>query len=86
MLDKTLRALKPGGRLVIADYSFEDHRNRPRDEQLKNHEIDPALVRAEMEKAGFRIVKVEDPFVKWNSSMGYTRKSDVWMIVAVRPK
>ena len=43
--------MKPGGRLVIADYSFEDHRTRAREEQLKNHEIDPTLVRAEMEKA-----------------------------------
>jgi predicted methyltransferase len=86
MLEKTLHALKPGGRLVIVDYSFEDHRNRAREEQLKTHEIDPALVRAEMEKAGFGIVKVEDPFVKWNSTMGYNRRSDLWMIVAVRPK
>jgi precorrin-6B methylase 2 len=86
MLENTLHALKPGGRLVIADYSFADHRSRAREEQVKSHEIDPALVRAEMEMAGFRIVKVEDPFVKWNSTMGYFRRSDLWIIVAVRPK
>jgi ubiquinone/menaquinone biosynthesis C-methylase UbiE len=86
MLEKTLHALKPGGRLVIADYSFQDHRNRDRAEQVKNHEIDPALVRTEVKKAGFRVVKAEDPFVKWTAASDHNRKSDLWMIVAVRPE
>jgi ubiquinone/menaquinone biosynthesis C-methylase UbiE len=86
MLDRALHALKPGGRLVIADYSFQDHRNRDRAEQVKNHEIDPGLVCTEVKKAGFRVVKVEDPFVKWTEALDHNRKSDLWMIVAVRQK
>jgi predicted methyltransferase len=88
MLAKILHALKPGGRLGIADYSFKDHRSQPRADQLKLHEIDPATVRSEVEQAGFQIVKLEDPFVEWRPGVGNTRSSntDLWLLVAVRPK
>src|SRR5438105_1663816 len=59
MLTKILHALKPGSRMGIADYSFKDHRTQPRADQLKLHEIDPAIVRSEVEQAGFQIVKLE---------------------------
>ena len=88
MLAKILHALKPGGRLVIADYSSKDHRSQARADQLKLHEIDLALVRAEVEQAGFQVVRVEDPFVEWRPGAGNTRGSptDLWLMVAVRPK
>ena len=81
-------ALKPGGRLVIADYSFREHRTLSRAEQIKLHEIDPELVRAEAKQAGFDVVTCEDPFVKWKPGVGNTRASatDMWLMVAVRPK
>jgi len=88
MLEKILHALKPGGRLVIADYSSTEHRNQARADQLKLHEIDPGLARAEVEQAGFQVVQYEDPFVKWRTGVGNTRASatDLWLMVAVRPK
>jgi predicted methyltransferase len=88
MLDKVFHALKPGGRLVIADYGFVEHRARSRSEQVKLHEIDPALVQRELTEAGFAVSKCEDPFVKWVPGVGNTRSSatDLWLIVAVRPK
>ena len=88
MLEKILQALKPGGRLVIADYSFGEHRKQARDAQLKLHEIDPELVRSEVTRAGFRVVKCDDPFVKWKPGVGNTRASntDMWLLVAVRPE
>lgn len=88
MLEKIRLALKPGGRLVIADYSFSGHRTQTRGEQIKVHEIDPAVVRSEMERAGFEIVNCEDPFVKWRPGVGNTRASatDYWLMTAVRPK
>jgi predicted methyltransferase len=87
MLDKMLHALKPGGRLVIADYSFGEHRTQSREAQLKLHEIDPEMVRAEVTRAGFRVVKCDDPFVKWKPGVGNTRASntDMWLLVALRP-
>jgi len=88
MLDKIFHALKPGGCLAIADYSFAEHRSQPRADQLKLHEISPDLVREEITKAGFAVSKCEDPFVKWSPGVGNTRASatDMWLIVAVRPK
>jgi ubiquinone/menaquinone biosynthesis C-methylase UbiE len=64
MLGQLLHALKPGGRLVIADYSLPAHRTQSRADQLKIHEIDPELVRAEVAQAGFQVLRCDDPFVK----------------------
>jgi len=87
MLEKILHSLKPGGRLVIADYSFGEHRAQTRADQLKLHEIDPELVRKEVGTAGFEVVRCEDPFVKWRAGVGNTRASatDMWLMIAVRP-
>jgi ubiquinone/menaquinone biosynthesis C-methylase UbiE len=88
MLNKIFQSLKPGGRLAIADYSFRDHRTQPRADQLKLHELDPLLVRDELTSAGFTVSKFHDPFVKWVPGVGNTRASptDLWLIVAIRPK
>jgi ubiquinone/menaquinone biosynthesis C-methylase UbiE len=88
MLEQVLRALKPGGRLVIADYSLSDRRSLPRAEQVKMHEIDPALVRAELQQIGFHVAACEDPFVKRTPELknSSTYRSDLWLMTAVRPK
>jgi len=88
MLEKILQALKPGGRLVIADYSFGEHRKQTREAQIKLHEIDPDLVRVEVSRAGFKVVKCDDPFVTWKPGVGNTRASntDMWLLVAERPE
>jgi ubiquinone/menaquinone biosynthesis C-methylase UbiE len=88
MLVKILHALKPGGRLIIADYSFAEHRAQARADQVKLHEIDPDLVRKEVETAGFEVVKVADPFVRWKPGVGNTRASatDIWLMTAIRQK
>src|SRR5215813_1921765 len=86
MLDKILHSLKPGGRLVIADYSFAEHRAQPRADQLKLHEIAPDLARKEVETAGFQVVKCEDPFAKWRSGHPRVEVADLWLMTAVRAK
>ena len=88
MLEKILHQLKPGGRLAIADYSSAEHHRLPRADQLKLHEIDPALVRAEVEHAAFQVVRCDDPFVKWRPGVGNTRASatDLWLMLAIRPQ
>ena len=87
MLEHILRALKPGGRLIIADYSLSDHRSQTREEQLKHHEIDPGLVRTELEQIGFKVLKCEDPFVKRIPELKHssTFHADMWLMTAVRP-
>jgi hypothetical protein len=89
MLQQMFRVLKTGGRLVIADYSLLAHRSESRTDQIKIHEIDPALVRAEVERVGFQLLKCDDPFLKrmpevtTGDNIGRT---DMWLMVAVRPK
>jgi SAM-dependent methyltransferase len=85
MLGQLLHALKPGGRLVIADYSLPAHRTQSRADQLKIHEIDPELVRAEVTQAGFQVLKCDDPFVK-DVKTGRIGLVDLYLMVAVRPK
>jgi ubiquinone/menaquinone biosynthesis C-methylase UbiE len=89
MLTQILRSLKPGGRLVIGDYSNPDHRNQSRENQLNIHEIDSELVQSELNSAGFQVVRCENPFMKRrpDAKGGYRIKaSDMWLMVAVRRK
>jgi predicted methyltransferase len=85
MMGQLLHALKPGGRLVIADYSLPAHRTQSRADQLKIHEIDPELVRAEVAQAGFQVLRCDDPFVK-DVKTGRIGLVDLYLMVAVRPK
>lgn len=88
MLEHILGSLKPGGRLVVADYSLPEHRSQLRADQLKIHEIDPQLVRAELVRAGFQVAKCEDPFLKRipEATGNMIGKADMWLMIAVRPK
>ena len=83
-----LRILKPGGRLVIADYSLPAHRTESRADQIKSHEIDPNLVREELARAGFRVLKCDDPFLKRMTDVTNGDRigaADMWLLIAVRP-
>ena len=72
-------ALKPGGRLVIAEpYPLVSGQSRA--EQTKAHRISPELVAGEVTHAGFAIVDRQDDFTKIPSGGGgYS------LIVARRP-
>jgi len=88
MGEQILRILKPGGRLVIADYSLPAHRTESRADQVKSHEIGPNLVREELTRIGFRVLKCEDPFLKRMAGVTNGDRigaADMWLMVAVRP-
>jgi predicted methyltransferase len=89
MCEQILKSLKPGGRLVIADYSLPAHRQKARADQIKIHEIDPELVRAELTHAGFKVLTCEDPFVNRMPEVATSygpKEADMWLMVAVRPQ
>lgn len=88
MCEQILNSLKPGGRLVIADYHLPEHRQDPRTEQVKIHEIDPELVRTELTRVGFRVLTLETPFVNRmpEAATSYgPKEADLWLLVAMRP-
>jgi SAM-dependent methyltransferase len=76
MLHHLRGALKPDGRLVIVEPLSDRRRHHRREQQIREHEIAPAFVEEEAREAGFRIVRLEDPFT--------TRDTDsMWLLVAV---
>ena len=83
MLNHVLTALKPGGVIVLMDGMWNEHESRSRDEQVKFHELAPALARSEVEKAGFEIVEVRDPFIE--RAPDRDGKSRWWAIIARKP-
>lgn len=76
MLGAILRALKPGGRLVIVEPLDRSRRDSPRDRQERSHEIAPQFVREDLESAGFEIVDLIDPFTKRPEG------DEMWLVVA----
>jgi predicted methyltransferase len=79
ILPKLRAALKPDGRLVIIEPISSARRDRPRDEQTRNHEIAIDFVRQEVRDAGFAQVSMQDPFSTRANGHG-----DMWMLV-LRP-
>ena len=88
MCEQILRSLKPGGRLVIADYSLPAYRQKSRAEQIKIDEIDPELLRAELTRSGYRVLTCEDPFVNRMPDAAFSygpKEADLYLMVAERP-
>jgi predicted methyltransferase len=76
ILPKLRAALKPAGRLVIVEPISGARRGRPRAEQTARHEIDVDYVLAETRAAGFRPLRLEDPFTTRPGGHG-----EEWLLV-----
>lgn len=83
ILRHVMSALKPGGVLVLMEGIWNEHELRSRDEQVKFHELAPAIARTEVEKAGFEIVEVRDPFIE--RAADRDGKSRWWAVTARKP-
>ena len=79
MLRHMYAALKPGGRLVMAEYIGDDIIDKDRETQVDDHELALRYARAEVQEAGFEVVKTVDALD--GKDDGYR----MWMMVAVRP-
>lgn len=80
MLRALARALKPGGRLVIVDQVPRRTLREPRPAQQRAHELGSWHALRDLLVAGFRIVRLEDPFIDQASEA----RDDWWLLVAVR--
>ena len=58
-------ALRPGGVLVIVEALHDNNRSKTREQQVKEHEIAPEIVEAELRDAGFEILSREELFTKF---------------------
>ncbi len=73
-------SLKPGGRLVLCEPIAEERRKSSRNDQEQKHELGMAFALEDLHKAGFTILKQQDPFVDRSREKG----DKMWLIVAVR--
>lgn len=76
-------ALKPGGTFFLMEGVWDNRETQSREEQTKHHQLAPQVAKPEVEKAGFEIVEVRDPFlVRPPDEDGRSRW---WIIVARKP-
>lgn len=80
MLQHIKSALKPGGRLVLCEAIAEGRRESSREDQERKHELGMSFALDDLRKAGFTIIKQEDPFVDRTKEKG----DKMWLIVARR--
>jgi ubiquinone/menaquinone biosynthesis C-methylase UbiE len=71
-------ALKRGGRLILCEPIAEDRRNLSRAEQERKHELGMEFALADLSKAGFTVIRKEDPFVDRTQIKG----DYMWLVVA----
>jgi SAM-dependent methyltransferase len=81
MLRALARALKPGGRLVIVDQVPRRSLRESRSAQQRAHELGSWHALRDLLLAGFRIVRLDDPFIE---DQGSEARDDWWLLVAVR--
>jgi predicted methyltransferase len=82
ILKGVMSGLKPGGLLVVSESVSDSILDKPREQQVKEHYIAPAIVEAELREAGFEIVDRDDAFTRFT---GRTTVGGFWMIRARRP-
>lgn len=80
MLRHIHAALKPGGRLVVAEPMHDSSRGLPREKQVEKHDIEIDIVDQELRTAGFDIVRRDTEFVKFTGVAG-----GFWLLLGRRP-
>lgn len=71
-------SLKPSGRLVIMEPIGDDRRGMSRSSQEAKHEIDMKYVIADLQKAGYRVLRQEDPFIDRTEK----KHDKMWLLIA----
>lgn len=82
ILKSVMSGLKPGGLLVVSESISDNLLDKTREEQVKEHNIAPGLVEAELREAGFDIIDRDDVFTRFT---GRTIVGGYWLIRVRRP-
>lgn len=80
MLAALRKALVPGGRLVLLDNPPQDPA-APRADQTRRHTLDLAFAVADLEQAGFHVVRTDADFIRRTGERG----PRMWLLEARRP-
>ena len=83
MLRHTLAALKAGGVLLLMDRSATLWESLSRAEQTKHHRLAPRLAKPEVERAGFHIAELRDPFDEIPPDENGSARW--WLLIARKP-
>jgi len=73
-------ALKPGGRLVLCEPIADERRKLTREDQERKHELGMSFALEDLKKAGFLILKQQDPFVDRSKEKG----DNMWLLVVTK--
>lgn len=73
-------SLKPGGRLVLCEPIADERRKSNRESQERKHELGIDFALEDLLRAGFTIIKQQDPFVDRSKEKG----DKMWLIVATK--
>ena len=71
MLAHIRTSLRPEGRLVVIEAISEKNRGLPREQQVKDHELSPEVLRGELASAGFQIAKGTETLVDSDGVLRY---------------
>ena len=80
MLQHIKESLKPGGRLVLCEPIADERRKLNRIDQKQKHELGMNFALEDLRKAGFTILKQQDPFVDRMKEKG----DKMWVVVALK--
>jgi ubiquinone/menaquinone biosynthesis C-methylase UbiE len=80
VLKGVMSGLKPGGLLIVSESMHAKYLSLSRELQVKEHEIAPGIVEAELREAGFEIVERDDSF----STFTRDATGGFWLIKARR--
>lgn len=78
ILKHILKALKPGGRLLLCEPIAESRRNSKRSDQESKHELGMSFALDDLKKAGFKISVQKDPYVDRTKEKG----DKMWVVLA----
>jgi cyclopropane fatty-acyl-phospholipid synthase-like methyltransferase len=80
LLQHIKASLKPGGRLLLCEPIADERRNAIRADQERKHELGINFALEDLQKAGFTIIKQQDPFADRSKEKG----DKMWLIVAIK--